>query len=112
MARVEQWRRIAQTEAFGELMRRKKSFLIPATIFFMAFYFGLPVLAAFTTVLNAPVVGNLTWAWLYALGQFAMTWGLMHLYLSRANAWDRIVERARQEAASAQQRESEKDGRE
>ncbi len=50
--RGEKWARVARTSGFRELMRKKKAFLIPATIFFMVFYFTLPVLTAFTTVLN------------------------------------------------------------
>ena len=41
----------------------------------------------------------MTLAYIYALAQFAMTWILMHLYVSRANRWDDLVERARREAA-------------
>lgn len=98
-ARARAWRRVEDTPAFHELMRRKKAFIIPATIFFLVFYFGLPVLAAFTTVLNFTVVGAITGAYVYAFAQFAMTWILMHLYVSRANRWDGIIDRARREAA-------------
>ena len=101
-ARVDErreWARVAETSAFHELMRRKKAFIIPATIFFLVFYFGLPVLAAFTTLLNFNVVGAITGAYVYAFAQFAMTWILMHLYVSRANKWDTIIDRARHEAA-------------
>jgi uncharacterized membrane protein (DUF485 family) len=94
-----EWSRVAQTSAFHELMRKKKAFIIPATIFFLVFYFGLPILAAYTTVLNFTVVGAITGAYLYAFAQFAMTWVLVHLYVSRANKWDEIVDRSRQEAS-------------
>jgi uncharacterized membrane protein (DUF485 family) len=94
-----EWARVAETGAFHELMQRKKAFIIPATIFFLVFYFGLPILAAYTTVLNFTVVGAITGAYLYAFAQFVMTWILMHLYVSRANKWDGIIDRARHEAA-------------
>jgi uncharacterized membrane protein (DUF485 family) len=97
--RQDEWVRVERTSAFEELIRAKRAFIIPATIFFMVFYFGLPFLAAFTTVLNVKVIGSLTLAYIYALAQFAMTWILMHLYVSRANKWDVLVDRARQEAA-------------
>ena len=99
MERNDEWVRVERTSAFKELVRAKKAFIIPATIFFMVFYFGLPVLAGFTTVLDAKVWGPLTLAYLYAFAQFAMTWILMHLYVSRANRWDDLIERARHEAA-------------
>ena len=94
-----EWVRVERTSAFKELVKRKRAFIIPATIFFMLFYFGLPFLAAFTTVLNVKVIGPLTLAYIYAFAQFAMTWILMHLYVSRANRWDDLVDRARREAA-------------
>ena len=94
-----EWVRVERTSAFKELVKRKRAFIIPATIFFMLFYFGLPFLAAFTTVLNVKVIGPLTLAYVYAFAQFAMTWIIMHLYVSRANKWDDLVERSREEAA-------------
>jgi uncharacterized membrane protein (DUF485 family) len=97
--RQDEWVRVERTSAFNELIRAKRAFIIPATIFFMVFYFGLPILAAFTTVLNVKVIGSLSLAYIYALAQFAMTWILMHLYVNRANGWDGLVDRARQEAA-------------
>jgi uncharacterized membrane protein (DUF485 family) len=33
-----------------------------------------------------------------------MTWILMHLYVSRANRWDELVDRARREAAEGEAR--------
>jgi uncharacterized membrane protein (DUF485 family) len=94
-----EWVRVERTSAFKELVQRKRAFIIPATIFFMLFYFGLPFLAAFTTVLNVKVIGPLTLAYIYAFAQFAMTWILMHLYVRQANKWDDLVDRARVEAA-------------
>lgn len=99
MERNDEWVRVERTDAFKELVRSKRAFIVPATIFFMIFYFGLPFLAAFTTVLNVKVFGPLTLAYIYAFAQFAMTWILMHLYVSRANGWDNLVDRARDEAA-------------
>ena len=99
-----EWLRVERTSAFKELVQKKKAFIIPATIFFFAFYFGLPILAAFTTVLDGYAIGSITWAYVYAFAQFAMTWILMHLYVSRANRWDDLVDRARQEAAEGEGR--------
>jgi uncharacterized membrane protein (DUF485 family) len=104
MAREEEWIRVERTSAFKELARRKKAFIVPATIFFLVFYFGLPVLAGFTTILDSYAIGAITWAYVYAFAQFAMTWILMHLYVSRANRWDDLVDRARHEAAEGEVR--------
>lgn len=65
----------------------------------MIFYFGLPVLTGFTTVLNGSVIGAITWAYVYAFAQFVMTWTLLHLYVRQANKWDVLVDQARIQAA-------------
>ena len=104
MARDDEWIRVERTSAFKELVRSKKAFIIPATVFFLVFYFGLPVLAGFTTLLNGRAIGSITWAYVYAFAQFAMTWILMHLYVSRANRWDALVDRARHEATEGEVR--------
>ncbi len=96
-----EWVRIERTSAFKELIKKKKAFILPATIFFLVFYFGLPFLGAFTTVLSVKVAGPLTLAYVYAFAQFAMTWILMHMYVRQANKWDDLVDRARSEAASS-----------
>jgi uncharacterized membrane protein (DUF485 family) len=98
--RDNEWVRVERTSAFKELVKRKRAFIIPATIFFMIFYFGLVFLGAFTTVLNVKVAGPLTLAYVYAFAQFAMTWILMHMYVRQANKWDDLVDGARREAAS------------
>jgi uncharacterized membrane protein (DUF485 family) len=49
--------------------------------------------------LDVNVIGAINLAWVYAFAQFAMTWILMHLYVSRANGWDDLVDRSRHEAA-------------
>ncbi|MFM1655378.1 DUF485 domain-containing protein [Brevibacillus sp. B_LB10_24] len=92
------WDKVVQSPAFRELMRQKKSFIIPATIFFIVFYFMLPLLTAFTTSLNGRAIGAINWAYLYAFAQFAMTWIICHLYASKATNFDKIVEQVKKEA--------------
>ena len=97
--RHEEWVRVERAPAFKELMKKRKALVIPAKIFFLVFYFLLVVLTSFTNILSAKAFGPITWAYVYAFAQFPMTWILSHLYLNRANKWDRLVERARQQAA-------------
>jgi uncharacterized membrane protein (DUF485 family) len=101
LAREDEWVRLGKTSAFQELVRSKKAFILPATIFFMVFYFGLPVLTGFTTVLNGSAIGAISWAYVYAFAQFIMTWTLLHMYVSRANRWDALVDQARSQAADS-----------
>lgn len=94
-----EWSRVERTSAFQELIQKKKAFLIPAVIFFLVFYMALPVLGGFTTILDGQAIGGMTWAYVYGFAQFVMTLILTHLYLNRANKWDRLVEEARGEAS-------------
>ena len=102
--RHEEWVRVERTPAFREYSQKRKVFLISATIFFLVFFFVFVFLAAFTTVLNSKAVGPLTWAYIYGLAQFAMTWILMHIYVGQANKWDGLVDRARHEVAEGEGR--------
>lgn len=97
--RGKEWDRMARTPAFEDLMRRKKAFLVPAVIFFLLFYMSLPVLAGFTTLLDGPAIGEVTWAYVFAFAQFPMVWILCQLYRNRANKWDGLIEKARREAS-------------
>jgi uncharacterized membrane protein (DUF485 family) len=78
-------------------MNKKKSFIIPTTIFFFIFYFALPVLTSYTTVLNQPAIGAISWAWIFAFAQFIMTWGLCILYSSKAKTFDNLVEQIKKD---------------
>ncbi|MED4974243.1 hypothetical protein BRO54_0466 [Geobacillus proteiniphilus] len=89
---------IAQSASFRGLVQAKKRFIIPATIFFFVFYFALPVLTSYSKALNAPAVGPVSWAWLFAFAQFVMTWALCILYSKRAAQLDEIVEQVKREA--------------
>jgi len=98
--RIAEWRAIETDANFQELVRAKQRFIIPATIFFIVYYFALPVLVGyFPDLMNINVIGNINLAYLFALSQFFMSWILMYLYVRRARTWDemaaRIVEKVR-----------------
>lgn len=88
---------IVQSASFKELLRRKKSFILPSSIFFFVFYFTLPILTSYFTILNEPAIGVISWAWVFAFAQFVMTWGLCILYTKRAEEFDKMVEKIKQE---------------
>jgi len=89
---------ILETRQFKAFEHHKRTFTIPITAFFLAFYMGLPILAAFGHgVLNRPVFGAITLAWLYAFAQFVMTWALCGLYAFKARRFDKLAEELRAE---------------
>ncbi|MEM5594036.1 DUF485 domain-containing protein [Niallia circulans] len=72
-------------------MSQKKKFLIPLTVFFLLFYFMLPILTSYTTILNKPAIGSITWTWVYAFAQFIMTWVLSMIYVRKAMKFDELA---------------------
>ncbi|KAB2333439.1 DUF485 domain-containing protein [Bacillus mesophilum] len=79
---------IANSSEFKQLIKQKKKFLVPMTIFFLVFYFTLPILTSYTTILNQPAIGSITWTWVYAFAQFIMTWALCMIYVRKAAGFD------------------------
>lgn len=88
---------IAKSSQFQALLKRKRQFILPLSLFFFAFYFTLPILTSYTTVLNAPAFGSVSWAWVFAFAQFIMTWVLCILYSRRAAKFDVMVQQIRQQ---------------
>lgn len=87
------WKAIEQDSDFRHLVGEKRNFIIPATIFFLLFYFVfLIVVGYFPDVANTDVIGHINVAYLFALAQFIMTWVLMYLYVRRADGFDRLVQ--------------------
>ena len=86
---VVDYEKIAQLESFKQLSRKKNSFLWTLTVIFLVAYMLLPVLTSYTGVLHQKAVGEITWVWFYSAGLFIMTWSLAHLYVAKANTFDR-----------------------
>ncbi|GGG03748.1 DUF485 domain-containing protein [Paenibacillus abyssi] len=89
---------IVQSDSFRRLMAMKKRFILPLSIFFLVFYFVLPVMTAFSDTLNQRAIGSITWAWLFAFAQFIMTWVLCSLYSRKAVQFDEIAEQIKAES--------------
>lgn len=84
------WKAIAADPEFAALLRAKLRFILPATLFFVVYYFLLPVSAGwFPELMSRKVPGGLNLAYLFALSQFIMAWALAFLYVAAAAGWDR-----------------------
>jgi uncharacterized membrane protein (DUF485 family) len=87
------WAAVEQLPEFRALVRAKRAFIVPACLFFVAYYFALPVLVGyFPEAMSAPVAGRINVAYLFALSQFVMAWTLMALYVRRARRYDAMAE--------------------
>jgi len=84
------WNAINAAPAFQALLKAKRRFIIPATIFFVVYYFALPYLVGYhTAMMQQKVWGEMNWAYLFALSQFFMAWMLAAIYVFVAAGWDR-----------------------
>jgi uncharacterized membrane protein (DUF485 family) len=87
-----EWDRIAATQEFQDLMATKKVFIIPAFLFFLIYYFALPVLVGYAPAFMATkVIGNINLAYLFALSQFFMAWTIAFLYVKAAGDFDKLA---------------------
>jgi uncharacterized membrane protein (DUF485 family) len=89
---VVDWQRLAATEEFKALLKAKARFVVPATIFFLVYYFSLPLLVGYAPQLMArKVLGVINIAYLFALSQFLMAWLIAWAYVRAAVHFDRMA---------------------
>jgi uncharacterized membrane protein (DUF485 family) len=83
------WEALADEPEFQSLLRSRRRFILPATIFFIVYYLALPIsVGFFPNAMSRPVLGPLTVAYCFAFSQFAMAWVLLALYLRIARSFD------------------------
>src|SRR5829696_4433779 len=90
------WREIEDSPEFKELVRKRRSFVLPGTIFFLSWYLGFILLTAYAEDFMARrVYEGLTVGYCLALTQFLMVLVLGLMYLKRsASTYDPLAEKA------------------
>jgi uncharacterized membrane protein (DUF485 family) len=90
------WEAIERSPEFQELVHRRRSFVIPCTIFFLAWYLGFILLCAYAPdFMGDRVYEGLTVGYCLALTQFVMVFVLGIWYLRKADAeFDPLAARA------------------
>jgi uncharacterized membrane protein (DUF485 family) len=87
---VADWDCLAANRDFKKLLASKTRFIVSATVFFVIYYFTLPVLVGwFPKFMEQRIIGEVNVAYLFALSQFFMAWILAFLYVAAAAGWDR-----------------------
>jgi uncharacterized membrane protein (DUF485 family) len=95
------WVAAERSPEFRELVRKKRSFVVPATVFFLTWYFGFIILTGYAPDFMGRefITDGLTVGYVLALSQFVMAWTLAVMYLRRADReFDPLAERAAQVA--------------
>jgi len=98
------WSAIERSREFQELTARKRAFVVPATIFFMAWYFGFIALCGYAPDFMGRkfITDGLTVGYFLALTQFLMSWVLAVMYTRRAGrVFDPLAAAARDAAGAA-----------
>ena len=85
---------------FQQLVKKRRSFVLPATAFFLAWYFGFIILAGYAPdFMGESVYEGLTVGYLLALSQFVMVWVLGFWYLKKADRdFDPLAKKAAERA--------------
>jgi uncharacterized membrane protein (DUF485 family) len=103
------WKAAERSPEFRELVQRRRRFVVPATVFFLAWYLGFILLAGYAPgFMGDRVYEGLTVGYVLALSQFVMVWGLTWLYLRVA---DRVFDPLRKRAADRARQATERTGR-
>ena len=94
------WVAAERSPEFQELVTKRKGIRVPATLFFLAWYFGFIILAGYAPDFMGEefITDGLTVGYCLALSQFVMTWVLGWLYLRRADEGLRPARRTRRRA--------------
>jgi uncharacterized membrane protein (DUF485 family) len=89
------WERIEHSPEFQELVHKRRSFVVPATIFFLAYYMGFILLTGYAEdFMASSVYEGLTVGYCLALTQFVMVFALGIMYLRRADRdYDPLAQR-------------------
>src|SRR5258708_34236100 len=86
------WDEIAASKPFQHLMATKRTFIVPAFLFFVVYYFALPVLVGYAPqFMSTKVIGEVNLAYLFALSQFLVAWIIAGLYAKSAKNFDRLA---------------------
>ena len=89
------WEAIERSSEFQELIKRRRSFVLPATIFFLSYYMAFILLAGYAEdFMASSVYEGLTVGYCLALTQFVMVFALGLMYLRRADReYDPLAQR-------------------
>jgi uncharacterized membrane protein (DUF485 family) len=100
------WEGIERSDEFRELMHKRRSFVVPATIFFLAYYMGFILLAGYAPdFMGKSVYEGLTVGYCLALTQFVMVGVLGVWYLRKADReFDPLADRVAAKATLSESR--------
>lgn len=92
----EQWEALAAEPEFRALLAARRRFIVPATVFFIAYYLALPISVGLAPqLMSRALLGPLTIAYCFALSQFVVAFIVVGLFLWRSRRFDLAAARIR-----------------
>ena len=100
------WEGIERSPEFQDLVHTRRSFVLPATVFFLAYYMGFILLAGYAKdFMASSVYEGLTVGYCLALTQFVMVFVLGIWYLRKAERdFDPLADRVASKATLGESR--------
>ncbi len=83
---------IVKKDSYQKLVAAKRRFLVPSIIIFFGLYLLFPVIISYSNILDTKAIGDISWAWIYALLLFVMTWTFATIYMKKAVTFDHLAE--------------------
>lgn len=86
------WSRIYESTSYRSMIAQKTRVITVMTVFFVAYYFALPVLVAYRPeLMGIRVWGHVNLAYLFAFSQFLMAWAVAYVYMRYASRFDEMA---------------------
>ena len=86
------WEALSRKPEFQALLAAKRKFVVPCCVFFLVYYFALLYFVGWHfDLMKKPVFGKINVAYLFAISQFIMAWGMAWLYMRKAAIFDRAA---------------------
>lgn len=82
-------------EVFNKWQKERKHFLVKITFFTFFFFLALPLsIELFPNFMGEPVVGWISFAWIFGFTQIIVTWILGWIYWKKAQKLDALLNEA------------------
>ncbi len=95
------WQAIEASPEFQELVKARRSFLVPATIVFLVGAIGYLLLVSFAQDFMGNEIGGIPIAFIAAVTQVLLTWAITFAYMRKADSTFEPLEQKAAKAATA-----------
>ena len=96
------WDLIYESPDYRRMISQKTRAVVVMTVFFVIYYFALPVLVGYWPgLMSRRLWGNVTLAYAYAFSQFLMAWAIAYLYMLYAGRFDLTTAKILSDASEA-----------